>query len=98
MSIERYYTVDRVEGTTAVLVDDEGRSASVPIDRLPGGLDEGVVLRGTFEAENVPNWSRATIDQIETDRRLSEAEDMMELETTEKGEKKEEEEEGEADL
>jgi hypothetical protein len=78
MSIERYYAVDRIEGITAVLVDDEGRTASVPIDRLPEGLEEGVVLRVAFETENVPNWSRATIDQVETDRRLVEAEKLLE--------------------
>ena len=72
MPLERYYAVDRIEGTTAVLVDDDGHSASVPIDRLPRGLNDGVVLRVTFEAENVPNWSRATLDMAETERRMKE--------------------------
>jgi len=73
MRLERFYVVDRIEGTTAVLIDDDGRSASVPIDRLPRETEEGAVLRVTFEAENVPNWSRSTLDHVETERRMREA-------------------------
>ena len=78
MPLERYYAVDRIEGTTAVLIDDDGHSASVPTDRLPQGLDEGVVLRVILEAENVPNWSRATLDKVETERRMKEAKKLLE--------------------
>ena len=78
MPTERFYIVDRIEGSTAVLIDDDGHAASVPIDRLPSGLDHGVVLRITFEAENVPNWSRATLDQAETERRMTEGERRLE--------------------
>ncbi|MGD8726385.1 MAG: DUF3006 domain-containing protein [Gemmatimonadales bacterium] len=78
MPTERYYAVDRIEGTIAVLIDDHGHSASVPVDRLPRGVDEGVVLRVTFEAENVPNWSRSTLDVAETQRRKQEAQGMLE--------------------
>ncbi len=78
MRLERFYVVDRIEGTTAVLIDDDGHSASVPIDRLPRETAEGVVLRVTFEAASVPNWSRSTLDKVETERRRKEARQTLE--------------------
>lgn len=74
---ERFYAVDRVEEHVAVLIDDEGRSASVPVGRLPSGTAEGVVLRIPFDG-NVPNWSRAIIDPTETRRRRESADAMLE--------------------
>jgi len=65
---ERFYTVDRIEAAVAVLVDDQGRSASVPLDRLPAGTGDGIVLRVPLD-DTVPNWSRAFIDGDETARR-----------------------------
>ena len=78
MPTERYYAVDHIEGTTAILVDDDGHSASVPLDRLPHELEEGMVLRVTFEAENVPNWSRSALDIVETERRMREGGENVE--------------------
>jgi hypothetical protein len=72
MSDDHFFTVDHLEGVIAVLVDDDGHAASVPVERLPQGIHEGTVVRVTFESENVPNWSRATIDVIETNRRRRE--------------------------
>jgi hypothetical protein len=66
--IERFYAVDRLENAVAVLVDDQGRTASVPLDRLPAGTAAGIVLRVPLDA-SVPNWSRAFIDRDETARR-----------------------------
>jgi hypothetical protein len=76
-STERLYVVDRIEQAVAVLVDDQGRSASVPTDRLPPGTGEGVVLRIPFE-RNVPNWSQAMIDRTETERRRNAARNALE--------------------
>jgi hypothetical protein len=76
MITERLYVVDRIEGTIAVLIDDDGRSASVPLERLPNGVEEGIVLRVTLASANVPNWSHAAIDQTETKRRRQEAEEL----------------------
>ncbi len=73
---ERFYAIDRVEQHVAILVDDEGRSASVPVNRLPSGTAEGVVLRIPFET-NVPNWSRAVIDPAETQRRRDSAQQIL---------------------
>jgi hypothetical protein len=76
MITERLYVVDRIEGTIAVLIDDDGRSASVPLERLPAGVAEGIVLRVTLASANVPNWSHAAIDQTETKRRKQEAAEL----------------------
>ena len=67
-STERVYVVDRIEQSVAVLVDDDGRTASVPMDRLPAGTAEGIVLRIPFTT-GVPNWSDAMVDRAETERR-----------------------------
>jgi len=66
--IERYYAVDRIESGVAVLIDDQGRTASVPLDRLPAGTSDGIVLRVPLD-DTVPNWSRAFIDSDESARR-----------------------------
>ena len=76
MITERLYVVDRIEGTIAVLIDDDGRSASVPLERLPSGVEEGIVLRVILASANVPNWSHAAIDQTETKRRRREVEEL----------------------
>jgi hypothetical protein len=71
------YIVDRIEQAVAVLVDDNGRTASVPTERLPAGTGEGVVLRIPFE-RNVPNWSQAMVDRAETERRRDAARSVVE--------------------
>jgi hypothetical protein len=76
-SAERLYVVDRIEHTVAVLVDDQGRSASVPLERLPSGTGEGVVLRIPFD-NGVPNWSDAMVDRTETERRHDAARHVLE--------------------
>lgn len=84
-SAERIYVVDRIELAVAVLVDEQGRTASVPVDRLPSGTGEGVVLRIPFE-QNVPNWSQAMVDRAETERRHKAARQTLdELESRDPG-------------
>ena len=39
------YSVDRLEGDVAVLVDEDGNSASLLLDELPAGVRAGVMLR-----------------------------------------------------
>ncbi len=72
MAQDHFYTVDYIEGAIAVLLDDDGHAASVPLVRLPKGISPGTVVRVTFETEHVPNWSRATVDLIETNKRRRE--------------------------
>lgn len=38
------YSVDRIEGNAAVLVDDDGRSVSVPVSQLPEAVVAGDIL------------------------------------------------------
>ena len=71
------YAVDRLEGSVAVLVSDSGATVQMPRIELPTGLREGVVLRVSFGAENLPDWSSAVIDRQEEQRRLREAKEML---------------------
>ncbi len=43
------YSVDRLEGNIAVLVDDEGNSLSLPLAALPKGTRAGAILRRVGE-------------------------------------------------
>ena len=46
---EMLYSLDRIEGETVVLVDDEGASCCVPVDCLPTGACEGKMYRKVGE-------------------------------------------------
>ena len=70
---ESRWTVDRIENGVAVLLNDVGHGASVPLSRLPPQTAPGVVLAIPIE-QNVPNWSAAMIDSAETLRRRGESE------------------------
>ncbi len=72
-SAESRWTVDRIENGVAVLLNDVGHSASVPLSRLPPQTAPGIVLAVPIE-QNVPNWSAAMIDSAETLRRRGEKE------------------------
>jgi hypothetical protein len=56
MTGEVWYAVDRIERGLVVLLDDSGDEASMAIERLPGGLVEGSVLRVPLAAEGGPDW------------------------------------------
>jgi hypothetical protein len=77
MTGEVWYAVDRIERGLVVLLDDSGDEASMAIERLPGGLVEGSVLRVPLAAEGGPDWDRARIDRAETQRRLREAREIL---------------------
>jgi len=51
MNTERQVTIDRFEGTSAVLVFDDDKELVWPIKNLPEGLKEGAVLRLTISNE-----------------------------------------------
>jgi hypothetical protein len=75
---EAFYTVDRLEGDVAVLVGDEGVVLDVPRGTLPLKVGEGVVLRVRLTSEGKPDWSSATRDDAERERRLKEAGQRLE--------------------
>jgi len=69
-----YYVVDRMEGTIAVIVADDGRTFDVPRNELPKGSREGTVLRAD---DGDPDWSKAQIDEAEGRRRLEHARETL---------------------
>jgi hypothetical protein len=77
MPTERFYAVDRIEGRSAVLVDDAGATVTVPTRALPAGAVEGIVLQVPVGPDGQPAWEAAKVDQAETARRRAEAEDRL---------------------
>lgn len=69
--IATFYAVDRIEGTIAVLVGDDGSTIEVPKTLLPRGVREGTVLRVGLGSDGSPDWSRASIDKEEQARRMN---------------------------
>jgi hypothetical protein len=72
-----FYTVDRMEGDIAVLVGDDGVELDVPEKTLPVKVREGVVLRVRLAADGTPDWSSATLDPAERERRLKQARETL---------------------
>lgn len=55
------YSVDRIEGTYAVLVGDDGDDCSVLLTDLPEGMKEGAVVRlenGAYALDESEQQSR----------------------------------------
>jgi hypothetical protein len=75
---QAFYSVDRLERAVAVLVGDDGVGVDVLKRTLPVTVREGVVLRVRLDADGTPDWSSATIDDAERERRLREARDRLE--------------------
>jgi len=75
---QAFYSVDRLERAVAVLVGDDGVGLDVLKKTLPVTLREGIVLRVRLDAEGRPDWSSATIDDAERERRLQEVRDRLE--------------------
>lgn len=73
MSTDRFFAIDRIDGLRITLVGDDGRRFTVSPTTLSGGVREGLVLRVPLLANAEPDWSRARVDQQETDRRLADA-------------------------
>jgi hypothetical protein len=67
-----FFVVDRIEGTTAIVVSDDGRTFDLPRDQLPHGSHEGTVLRATSTGRTL-DWASATIDEGERQRRQKDA-------------------------
>jgi len=72
-----FYVVDRIEGTTAVIVADDGREFDVPRRALPKGCREGTVLRIDAASMESLDWANAVIDETERVRRLERARDAL---------------------
>jgi hypothetical protein len=72
-----FYAVDRIERNIAVLVSDAGETIEMPRVELPAGVREGSVLRLRFRPAKVPDWGSAVIDKGEEQRRLKQAQQML---------------------
>lgn len=82
----QHYAVDRIEGAHAVLVDDDGTTVDVELNRLPGEIGPGLVLRVSVDGRGSPVWEGAVVDDEETDARTSRAEETLkELRTRDPG-------------
>ena len=73
------WVVDRIEGDTAVLVEDgTGRSLDVSRSLISVSIEEGTVLRVPATKEGAPDWRLAVPDEELRQRRLAEARDILE--------------------
>ena len=69
----------RIEGDTAVLVEDETpRALKVSRSLISVSVDEGTVLRVPATEEEGPDWGLAVLDEELRERRLAEARDVLE--------------------
>jgi len=73
------WVVDRIEGDTAVLVEDgTSRTLEVSQSLIAFSIDEGTVLRVPATEEGGPDWGSAVADEGLRERRLAEARDILE--------------------
>ena len=73
------WVVDRIEGDTVVLVEDEtGRTSEVSRSLISVSVEEGTVLRVPVTEEGEPDWRSAEPDEELRRRRLAEARDVLE--------------------
>lgn len=68
-----YFVIDRFEGSTAVIVADDGREFEAPRRALPEDVGEGTVLRLNLENPLAGDWSAAAVDEAEQARRSRQA-------------------------
>jgi hypothetical protein len=70
--------VDRREGSTLVLIDDNDKTYDVPADKLPkNARREGAVLDVPVDESGTPQWSRAKRNAGEEEARMREVQDRL---------------------
>lgn len=73
------WVVDRIEGDTVILVEDETRrTLEVARSLISVSVDEGTVLRVPPTEEGGPDWGLAVADEELRRRRLAEAREVLE--------------------
>ena len=71
--------VDRFEGTTTVLLDDQGTQIDVPRATLPAACRvEGAVLVVGRKGDGTYQWAAARRDRVEERRRIAESQERLE--------------------
>jgi hypothetical protein len=78
MASRHHLAVDKVHTSDAVILDDTGRAFTVPLSALPPELAERTVLEVLVADDGTPDWSTATIDEVETQRRQRLSADLTE--------------------
>ena len=77
MTASRHFVVDRLHGTTAVLVAEDQEPISIAVTRLPSGIREGTVLRVRVDGDGAVAWESAEFDEMERRRLEREARDRL---------------------
>jgi hypothetical protein len=72
-----YFVVDRMEGSSAIIVADDGREFAVPRRALPDDVIEGSVLRLNLEHPVTGDWAAAAVDEAEQARRQRQARNTL---------------------
>ncbi len=76
---QRIWVVDRIESDTVVLVQDgSGRTLEVSRSLISVSIGEGTVLRVPATEEGGPDWGLAVADEELRERRLAEAQNVLE--------------------
>ena len=76
---QEIWVVDRIEGDTVVLVEDETRrTLEVARSLISVSIDEGTVLRVPTTEDGGPDWGSAEPDEELRERRLVEAREVLE--------------------
>ena len=74
---ECYFAVDRISAQAAIVVDDQGRARSIPLNHFQGGIAESMILRVPIDDAGEPNWVAAMVDTAETERRRRKSQQFL---------------------
>lgn len=64
-----FYRIDRIRGSAAFILADDGREFEVPCRALPDDAATGAVLRLNLDHPVTGDWSAAAVDEDERARR-----------------------------
>ena len=68
-----WFVIDRFEGDTAILQNDDGADFNVEGSIIDPASSEGSVLRVAIDDGGEPQWETALVDDDETERRRAAA-------------------------
>ena len=72
-----HFAIDRIDGSTAVLVDDAGQTVKVSLQELPDGAHPGSVISAMRNESGEIEWDSAELDEEETESRLAKARSII---------------------
>ncbi len=77
MSTEQRYTVDRLDASTAVLIDENGNTIAIPKNRLGVAPEEGMILFIPVDRSGTPDWNEARVDREGAEEARKEARKIL---------------------